>query len=55
MSDNMYYSKNTEEIITELKTNQEKGLTEENANELLKTNGKNILPIKKRKSIFNII
>lgn len=51
----MYYSKNTEEIITELKTNQEKGLTEENANELLKTNGKNILPIKKRKSIFNII
>lgn len=51
----MYYSKNIEEIISKLKTNQEKGLTEENVNNLLKSNGKNILPTKKRKSIFDII
>ena len=49
----MYYKKNIEDIMSELKTG-EKGLTTEDAKERINTHGKNILPGKKKESIFEI-
>ena len=49
----MYYKKNIEDIMSELKTS-EKGLTNQDAKERINTYGKNILPTKKKESIIEI-
>ena len=49
----MYYNEEIEKIYDKLKTNQN-GLTNNDANKRLKTNGKNILPKKKRPSIIEL-
>ncbi len=51
----MYFSKKIDDVVLEFDSDIDKGLSEDVCRERLKINGKNVMPKKKRDSIFKMI